>query len=202
MTDVRIALADWRDWRPIHALRRSLGRPLDGGLYELLNWPIYHAHIAITGDLEDKRVVGFTAVVLWPDGVADDVGTVVDAAHRRQRVASGLRATQVRDLLRMGWTRLFCAAPADDSAAVACATAHFGAPRGTLRAEGVPDTLYFGGDLAAIAARLTERGVRPPFPLSDANDAKLRRKADSARADLGRLAALADMNLQKAALRA
>lgn len=197
MTDARIKLADWRDWRPIHALRRALGRPLDGGLYELLNWPIYHAHIAVL----DADVVGFTAVVLWPDGVADDVGTVVDERHRGQRVASTLRATQARDLLRMGWTRLFCAVRADHAAAMACAKAHFGEPLGLLTVAGEPDAVYFGDGIGAVAARLAERGVRTPYPLSAANDAKLTRKATAAHADLARLAALADLNLQKAALR-
>lgn len=193
----RVKLADWRDWRPIHALRRHLGRPLDGGLYELLNWPIYHAHIAVVGD----DVVGFTAVVLWPDGVADDVGTVVAEAHRGHRVASTLRATQARDLLRMGWTRLFCSVRADEPAALACAKAHFGEPLGALSTPGEPDAVYFGAGIGAVAARLAERGVQTPYPLSPANDAKLKRKADAARADLARLAALADLNLQKAALR-
>jgi hypothetical protein len=190
----RIRLADWRDWRAVHALRRTLHRPLDGGLYELLNWPIYHAHLACVGE----TVVGFTAVVLWPDGVADDVGTVVASEARRQRVASDLRATQARDLLRMGWQRLYCAVPSDDTAAMACAHAHFGEALGELDST----TRYFGAPLATLAARLAERGVRPPYPLSPANDVKLLRKADAARVDLQHLARLADLNIQKAALRA
>jgi hypothetical protein len=193
----RIQLADWRDWRPIHALRRQLPRPLEGGLYELLNWPIYHVHLASLND----EPVAFTAVVLWPDGAADDVGTVVAPEQRRQRIASELRATQARDLIRMGWSRLYCAVPGDDDVAQACAGAHFGDPLGEVDWPGGPPYRYYGAPLAFISSRLIERGVKTPHPLSQKNDAKLQHKAEKARGDLNRLADLGVFNLAKATLR-
>ena len=193
----RIQLSDWRDWPSINNLRRLLPRPLEGGLYELLNWPIYHVHHAIVGE----DVVGFTAVVLWPDGAADDVGTVVAEHARRQRVASELRATQVRDLLRMGWTRLYCAIPSDDAVAQACVTAHFGDALGEVEWPGGPPYRYHGAPLAFVASRLVQRGVRTPHPLSPKNDAKLQHKAQRARDHLARLADLGVFNVAKATLR-
>jgi hypothetical protein len=193
----RIQLADWRDWRPIHTLRRVLPRPLEGGLYELLNWPIYHVHLA---SLDDEPV-GFTSVVLWPDGAADDVGTVIAPPYRRQRIASELRATQVRDLTRMGWQRLYCAVPSDDPVAHACATMHFGEALGEVEWPGGAPYRYHGAPLSLVASRLVERGVKTPHPLSTKNDQKLQHKAERARADLNRLADLGVFNVQKATLR-
>lgn len=193
---ITVNLADWRDWRLVHPLRKLLNRPLDGGLYELLNWPIYHVHLARIGD----EVVGYTSVVLYPDGSADDRGTAVVPASRRHGVASALRATQVRDLLLMGWPALYAAVPQGDDAAQACAVAHFGPARGTLTAAG--ETYAYHGDKAAgVALRLLERGVPGPYPLSSANEAKLHRKAEAAHAHLARLAIEGTLTMQKAALR-
>jgi hypothetical protein len=193
----RIQLADWRDWQAINTLRRLLPRPLEGGLYELLNWPIYHVHLAS----RDDAVVGFAGVVLWPDGAADDVGLVVAPEARRSRVASELRATQVRDLLRMGWTRLYCAVPCDDAVAQACAAAHFGEAIGDVEWPGGPPYRYHGAPLAFVSSRLVQRGVRTPHPLSPKNDQRLQHKAEKARAHLAQLADLGVFNVQKATLR-
>ena len=106
MTKVRIRLADWRDWKEIQALRNLLDRPFDGGLYELLHWPVYHVHYAMA-PTENNEVIGFTSVALMPNGQAEDVGTVVAPAWRRQGIASQLRLTQVRDLMEMGWASVF-----------------------------------------------------------------------------------------------
>ena len=192
-----VRLADWRDWRAVQPLRKLLGRSLDGGLYELLNWPIYHVHLARMGE----DVVGFTSVVLYPDGTADDRGTAVLPDYRRQGLAHALRATQVRDLLLMGWPTLYTAVPQDDPAAVACATAQFGPPRGRLDAPG-ERYLYFGDKAAGVALRLLEKGVPGPYPLSPANETKLHRKAEAAQSHLMRLAIEGTLTMQKAALRA
>ena len=192
-----VRLADWRDWRVIHPLRRLLGHALDGGLYELLNWPIYHVHLARLGE----TVVGYTSVVLYPDGTADDRGTAVLPDYRRQGIASRLRATQVRDLLLMGWPRLYATATTNDDAAQACVQAHFGPARGTLTTPGLQYT-YHGETAAGVALRLLERGVPTPYPLSAANEAKLHRKANTAHTHLARLAVEGTLTMQKAALRA
>lgn len=192
---ITVRLADWRDWRAIHPLRRLVGSPLDGGLYELLNWPIYHVHLAREGE----AVVGYTSVVLYPDGSADDRGTAVLPSHRRRGVAGALRAAQVRDLLLMGWQTLYGAAPLDP-AAQGCAVAHFGPPLGSLTAAGREAT-YHGGALTTLAVRLLDHRVPQPFPLSSANEAKLGRKAEAAHAHLAHLAVEGALTRQKQALR-
>lgn len=194
---ITVRLADWRDWRAIHPLRKLLGRPLDGGLYELLNWPIYHVHLARVGD----TVVGYTSVVLYPNGTADDRGTAVVPEYRRQRIASQLRAAQVRDLVLMGWTSLYAAAHEADEAALACVQSHFGPARGTLEATPDERYAYHGDRSASVAVRLMERGVPAPHPLSQVNETKLHRKADAAQAFLARLAIEGTLTMQKAALR-
>jgi GNAT superfamily N-acetyltransferase len=168
---------------------------LDGGLYELLNWPIYHVHLARVGD----AVVGYTSVVLYPDGIADDRGTSVLPDYRRQGIASKLRATQARDLLLMGWHALYAGAPLDE-AAQGCAVAHFGPAVGSLDAAGDQMT-YHGDRTAGVTMRLLEHGVPAPYPLSPANEGKLQRKAEAAHAHLAHLAVEGTLTMQKAALR-
>jgi GNAT superfamily N-acetyltransferase len=195
---MRIRLGDWRDHHGVQTLRKeTLGS--GGGLYELLTWPVYHVHTAIDGG---DRVVGFTSVALFPDGTADDCGTVVAEDHRERGIGSALRATQVRDLLVMGWRTLYVAVPTPNEAGVACAKAHFGEALGVITAEGLPPVAYFGGPLAEIQARLTRAGAFEPRPLSPPNADKLRQKAEAARNDLAKLAAQGTLTVQKAQLRA
>ena len=195
---MRIRLGDWRDHHGVQTLRKETLHS-GGGLYELLTWPVYHVHTAIDGG---DRVVGFTSVALFPDGLADDCGTVVAEDYRERGVASALRATQVRDLLVMGWAALYTAVPMGHAGGMACARAHFGDPLGVLEVPGLPPVAYFGGRLADVQARLTRAGASEPRPLSPPNTEKLRQKAAAARADLARLAAQGTLTVQKAALRA
>ncbi len=194
--NLRIRLANWKDREAIQPLRALLGRPVDGGLYELLNWSVYHAHIALV----EGRPVGFTSVALLPQGVADDMGTVVIPEFRLHRVASELRATQLRDLSRMGYARLYCAAPETDEA-ISMGLAHFGEPLGRVVAPEIQPHAYFGATLPQIGERLQARGVRAPYPLSDENHRRLLMKAERALHDLTALNALMDFNMRKAELR-
>jgi GNAT superfamily N-acetyltransferase len=192
---IRIRLADWRDRVPAQMIRREAKLPFDGALYEWLTWPTYHVHLAVA---EDDRPMGMTAVVLWPDGAADDLVTYVMPEARERGLAHQLRATQARDLLRMGWTRLYATGRTDDLAAVACATAHFGPALARLTAT----TAYYGTPLSGCLARLVARGVPSPHTLSPGNAEKLTRKATEARAFLTRLSAEGATTIQKAEYRA
>lgn len=194
---LKIRLADWRDREYIQPMRRKLGRPVDGGLYELLNWPTHHAHIAMLGD----KPVGFTSTLLNLTGDADDIGTVVNEEYRQQGVASELRYTQIRDLAIMGFARLFCAAPKDDLSAVACCIAHFGDPLAEITSAYISPHLYFGATLAVIEDRLIARGVRRPFPLSTINRERLLNKLERAKKESANIRALGDFNLRKAYVR-
>lgn len=192
---VKIRLADWRDRDVIQPLRRLLGRPVDGGLYELLNWPQYHAHVARIGE----ETVGFTGVILFPSGVADDVGTVVHPNYRRRGIGSQLRYTQLRDLELMGWTHLWCAAESEE--AVKMCNLHFGPPKGEVNNGQIARHLYYGDFIPNILERLDELEVPKPFPLSQLNEDKLSHKAEKAIKDAIALGALADFNIRKTALR-
>jgi len=194
---LKIRLADWRDREYIQPMRRKLGRPVDGGLYELLNWPTHHAHIAMV----DVAPVGFTSVLLNMSGDADDIGTVVNEEYRQHGVASELRYTQIRDLSLMGYGRLFCAAPSDDAAAVAMCRAHFGDPIAEITSAYLPKHLYFGATLTSIEDRLIASGVRRPFPLSPINQDRLLKKLDRAKVEATNIRALGDFNLRKAYIR-
>lgn len=194
---LKIRLADWRDREFIQPLRRKLGRPVDGGLYELLNWPTHHAHIAMDG----ATPAGFTSVLLNMSGDADDIGTVVHEEYRRHGIASELRYTQIRDLALMGYARLFCAAPSDDEAAVAACHAHFGAPIAEINSAYIPKHFYFGSSLTAIEDRLMAMGIRRPFPLSPLNQERLLSKLERAKKEATSIRALGDFNLRKAYIR-
>lgn len=197
MNRLKIKLADWRDRDGIQPLRRMLKRPVDGGLYELLNWPMYHAHIAVL----DDTIIGFTAVALHLGGVADDVGTVVHPEYRRHGVASELRATQVRDLQLMGMSRLYVAAPMDSPEAIAWCVETIGRPLGTLESAYLTPHVYYGNILPEIERRLQNRDTRPPFPLSDVNQERLLNKFQKALRDTANLQALGDFNMRKALMR-
>ena len=194
---LRIRLADWRDREVIHPIRRLITRPMDGGLYELLNWPIYHVHVAA----QDGRTVGFTSCILYGNGTADDAGTVVVPEFRRHRIASELRATQLRDLGVMGWTHLYCAVPADSVEGLRMAHEHFGEPLGEVSVDSFPPHLYYCSRVEQMYAKILDRGVRAPHPLSPKFIEALRLKAGKARADLQRLAVNQAFQLQKADLR-
>lgn len=197
MTRLKIRLADWRDREVIQPLRRMLKRPVDGGLYELLNWPMYHAHVALV----DGNTVGFTAVALHTDGVADDVGTVVAPEYRRQGIASELRFTQVRDLELMGFTTLYCAAPTFQVEAIEWCQNTFGSPISTINSAYLDPHLYFGNTLSNIRQLLERRMVRTPFPLSDMNVERLLHKFERAVRDAAQIQALGDFNMRKALIR-
>jgi GNAT superfamily N-acetyltransferase len=188
---LRIRIADWRDWKEIQALRNLLPRPFDGGLYELLHWPIYHVHYAMPVD--SPTVLGFTAVVLAADGEAEDIGTVVAPDYRRQGVASQLRLTQLRDLIEMGWHSLFGEAITPEGNA--WAATYMDPVAATKRG------VYCGRGAVEAMRALLDRGTPPPHPLSPDNRARLAHKAGRAIEDLRRLAAFADQQMQHARLR-
>jgi GNAT superfamily N-acetyltransferase len=197
VTRLKIRLADWRDREHIQSLRRLLKRPVDGGLYELLNWPMYHCHVALV----DDEPVGFSSVALYLHGLADDVGTVVLPRYRRQGIGTQLRATQVRDLLLMGMTALFCAAPMSNPASIQWCTKLFGSPLGSIESAYLDPHLYFGAILPTLAHTLKGLGIRDPFPLSDLNVDRLLQKHQRAMQDTARLQALGDFNMRKAVIR-
>ena len=197
MTQLKIRLANWRDREVIQPLRRLLKRPVDGGLYELLNWPMYHAHTALI----DGITVGFSAVSLQPNGLADDVGTVVHPDYRKVGVASELRYTQIRDLEIMGYSRLFCAAPLASQEAVDWCLGLMGSPLGTLNSAYLEPHLYFGSNLDTIKHHLQAKLVKDPFPLSDLNVERLLHKLQRAIRDSAQLQALGDFNMRKALMR-
>lgn len=197
MTRLKIRLADWRDREVIQPLRRLLKRPVDGGLYELLNWPMYHAHVALV----DGNTIGFTAVALHTDGVADDVGTVVAPEFRNQGIGSELRATQVRDLELMGFTQLYCAAPTLNPEAISWCPGIFGAPINTIHSAYLDPHLYFGTTIEKIKENLRARMIREPFPLSDMNVERLLHKFQRAIRDAAQIQALGDFNMRKALIR-
>jgi GNAT superfamily N-acetyltransferase len=186
-------MASWADRAAVQALRRYNPFLLDGGLFELLHWPVYHVHKAVV----EGQVVGYAAVGLMPEGVADDFGLAVLPTHRRQGVASKLRACQARDLQVMGWQRLYVAIPADQDAAVAMCTQHFGPPLGSLEVPGLPVHLYFGAPLDDLVTRLPR-----PYPLTTFKDTDyLRQKGERVQTQLAQLGAHSAMNTQKAHLR-
>lgn len=197
MSRLKIRLADWRDREVIQPLRRMLKRPVDGGLYELLNWPMYHAHVALI----DGGTVGFSAVALHLGGVADDVGTVVHPDYRRQGIASELRWTQVRDLILMGFSTLYCAAPMDSPEAVKWCADTLERPLGTVESAYLTPHIYYGNTLTNIESNLQKMGVRSPFPLSDMNVERLLHKFQRALRDTAQLQALGDFNMRKARMR-
>lgn len=191
-----IRLGDWRDRGEIQGLRRMLHRPLDGGLYELLNWPMYHTHIAVT----DNRVVGLSSVILLPSGVADDIGTIVIPEYRRKYIASSLRGTQARDLLLMGYHTLYCAAPLTAEASAWCqqlmGDREAVIDNGTMPAHG-----YYRVALHDLVQRLHQMSIPAPVPLSAANQDRLYNKAQRAIRDSAQLQALGDFNMRKAMIR-
>lgn len=194
---LKIRLADWRDREVIQPLRRLLKRPVDGGLYELLNWPMYHAHVALL----DGNTIGFSAVALHTNGVADDVGTVVAPEHRRQGIGSELRFTQVRDLEIMGFEKLFVAAPALETDAVEWCASLFGNPVSTINSSYLEPHIYFGADLSTIKENLRRKMVREPFPLSEMNVERLLHKFHRAIKESSQIQALGDFNMRKALIR-
>jgi GNAT superfamily N-acetyltransferase len=194
---LKVRLADWRDREAIQPLRRLLKRPVDGGLYELLNWPMYHCHCAIV----DGETVGFSAVVLHLHGIVDDVGTVVRPEFRQQGIATQLRATQVRDLLLMGMTALFCAAPMSSPDAIRWCARLFGAPLSAIDSAYLDPHLYFGAPLTGIAQTLKEMGVKEPHPVLEINLERLLHKVQRALRETAQIQALGDFNLRKAKIR-
>lgn len=197
MNRLKVRLADWRDRESIQPLRRLLKRPVDGGLYELLNWPMYHAHIAML----DGQAVGFTAVTLHAGGLADDVGTVVHPDYRKQGIGTELRATQVRDLKLMGMTHLYVAAPIDCEDAIKWCQSSIGRPLGAIDSAYLSPHVYFGNTLEAIQENLGKMPGRQPFPLSEVNVERLLHKFQRALKETAQIQALGDFNMRKALLR-
>ena len=188
--DIRIRLADWRDHATVQPLRRQLPRLVDGGLWELLNWAMYHVHTAIVGD----RVVGYTSVALLDNGMADDVGTFVEPEYRNQGVASRLRYTQLRDLAVMGWTHFYVAVVRDQTVAIDMCRALMGEPV-TLAYPDEP--LYFGGPVFTVAAKLKDMNVPLPHPLGPKHLDRLKVKGEKARQELIQLADMANFSMAK-----
>lgn len=188
---IRVRISDWRDWKEIQALRNLLPRPLDGGLYELLHWPLYHVHYAMPVDSDE--VVGFTSVVLAADGEAEDTGTVVAPLYRRKGVASQLRLTQLRDLVELGWHSLFVLV--DTLEGEAWVQTYLD------RVAATPNGVYYGGGSVAAMEKLLDAGTPIPHPLSPDNRARLAHKATRAAENLSQLAKLAEQQYTQAKLR-
>mgnify|MGYP001593995728 CR=1 FL=1 len=188
---IRVRIADWRDWREIQELRNLLPSPFDGGLYELLHWPTYHVHYAMSTNSND--VIGFTSVVLSIDGEAEDAGTIVAPAFRRQGIASQLRLAQLRDLIEMGWHSLFSLVPSLEGEA--WTNTHLEHIASTPAGE------YYGNGCVTAMTQLLDAGVPTPHPLSPDNKARLVHKASRAIEDLPRLVAYAEQQFHQAKLR-
>lgn len=193
MINARIRLADWRDHVQVQKLRKLLKRTVDGGLWELLNWPMYHVH---TASIQDQ-IVGFTSVALLNDGVADDVGTVIDPEFRNQGISKLLRFTQLRDLALMGWTELWVLADTEDDIVFGSCQKYLGKMRAPIT---VGDNTYgyFGESVIRLAQRIKENGCPPPIPLNDIFTDRLMVKRDRAREDLIRLTKIAQLSTLKA----
>jgi hypothetical protein len=141
------------------------------GLYALLFLPIYHIHTAF---VMPSTILGYTAVHLYPEGVAEDVGTYVLPTVRRTGLASALRLVQLRDLAVMGWTYL--GAPATTPEGIAWCQRTMGEPLGTHE-----DIVYFGARLDVVYDRTEATGTQRPHPLSPHTEGALLAKAERAR---------------------
>ena len=150
---ISIRLADWRDRTEVQSLRR-LVCPVEGGLYELLKWPIYHVHTA----RKDGVTIGYTSVCLSPDGMADDAGTYV--TENPKVVLPILRRVQVRDLSVMGWKYLFVTVPFNLTGLHNTLFGH--APL----AEFPDGSLYYGAAIEVLQSRMQAAGIPDPLPLS------------------------------------
>lgn len=162
-------------------LRRATGHQLPQGLYELLNLPTAHTHAAY---LPDGQIVGYTAVQLLADEQAEDAGTYVEPAYRRQGLASALRLVQLRDLAALGWSWLFASASTPEG--VAWCRVAFGDPLGVIG-----EITCFGARLDLVYDALEATGAPRPHPLSPHTEGALRAKADRARVRLQALASMA-----------
>lgn len=164
-------------------LRRATGHQLAAGIYELLHLSTYHTLVALC---PDGQIVGYTACALLAGGAAEDQGTFVLPAWRRQGVGRALRMVQVRDLAALGWSWLFCAVETEAGLAWAATHLtlldHLDQPTGPL--------WYLGDRLDRVYDALEAAGVPCPHPLSPHTKGALRAKADRA---LVRLRAQASM---------
>lgn len=188
---VRVRLADSRDRDAIRVLRQTalVHKALDGGLYELLTWPVYHTHAATL----DGVLVGYASTILLPAAQAELSGLVVAAAHRRLGVGRLLLGTQARDLSMMGWRVLYAAAPSEDASAFLDALG--GVVLGGLTIDGFPPHTYY---------RLTLDAIPHDVPLTAHQISRLQAKATQARegsTGLAGLTALNQFGAAKAALR-
>ena len=194
---LRVRWADWRDRQPVQELRRLQPDTvqLDGGLWELLSWPVYHAHIALV----HGEPVGVAAANLWPLGIADEVSWVVKLGWQGQGIGWALRGAQWRDLMLLGWRQWYTTLPRDAEAARASTTRVCGPVRQEVMVAGLPPHEIYGGDLASMLVRYRQ-SYPEPYALTTGQESRLRSKGVQAVAWLTRQLAVNRFHTRKAAL--
>lgn len=188
MTTLHIRLARETDRAAIRALRRPVlvSKAQDGGLYELLTWPVYHCHVAT---LPDGTVVGYGATVLLPESHAEGLQVVVHPSYRRKGIGRLLLASQARDLLAMGWPVSGWTVPTTDE----------------LRSGGswleICGATFAGPLLNHYYYLLDHANISGAGPLGKWERQRLDAKAAKAREWLTELVALRALEFEKTALR-
>ena len=177
---LKIRSADWRDHEAVQAVRAfaMTELSLDGGLYELLHWPIFHCHVAV----QDGQVIGVAALFLPPGPIADSQGVAVRPEHRGKRIASHLRAAQARDLQLLGYETLDVALPSENEAAMAMTLRHFPLELSPILVDGQKPYRYFRVPVKDLLQRASTEVGRYPHPLTPAQETMLQRKGEKARA--------------------
>jgi len=194
---LRVRWADWRDRQPIQELRQLQPDTvrLDGGLWELLSWPVYHTTIALV----NGEPVGFAASNLWPLGVADEVGWVVKLGWRDQGIGWLLRGAQWRDLMLLGWRQWYTAIPREAEVGRAATAKVCGGPQQEVMVAGLPPHELYGGDLASLLVRYRQ-SYPEPYALTTGQEGRLRSKGVQAVAWLTRQLSVHAFHARKALL--
>ena len=193
---LKIRPADWRDHEVIRSLRALAFTELslDGGLYELLTWPIFHCQVAV----QEGQVIGMAALLLPPGTIADSQGVSVRPEHRGKRIASHLRAAQARDLKILGYEALDVALPSDNAAAMAMTFRHFPKELPPVLVDGQKLYRYFRATVPELLQRASAEVGRYPMSLTAAQETLLQRKGEQARELYHRLLLVETLARQKA----
>lgn len=196
---LKIRTADWRDHEVVRSLRALAFTELslDGGLYELLNWPIFHCQVAV----QEGQIIGMAALLLPPGPIADSQGVAVRPEYRGQRLASHLRAAQARDLQVLGYTALDVAIPSDNAAAMAMTLRHFPKELPPVLVDGQKPYRYFRAPVPELLQRASAEVGRYPVSLTPAQETLLQRKGEKARELHHRLILAETLSREKASRR-